>query len=43
MRGRGGLGDIGCISASPGVPLGVVSGSCHSQPLIQGGRGAMPV
>ena len=43
MRGRGCLGDIGRVSASSGARPGVVSGSCHSRPLVQGGRGAMPV
>ena len=43
MSARGGLGDIGRVSASSGVPPGVVSGSCHSRPLVQGGHGTMPV
>ena len=43
MRGRDSFAVIGRISASSGVPPRVVSGPYYPQPLLQGGRGPMPV
>ena len=37
------LQNIGHVLALSGMPPGVISGSCHSWPLIQEGRGSVPI